>query len=98
MSRSRSKKKLKPTERMSDAKKWLKNGISVFPLTDGYMKRYGVERWIAQEELMILGHKDSVQEENYDRLGVAWEYMYDLLADELKPVPKGTEEHELHLF
>lgn len=90
--------KVKPTERLSDGKKWLKNGIPVNPLTDAYMKRYGVERWMAQEELMILGYKYTVQEENYDREGMEWEYMYDPLADELKPVPKGTEEHELHLF
>jgi len=36
--------------------------------------------------------------ESFDREGIEWEYIYDPLSDELKPVLKGTEEHELHLF
>lgn len=98
MSRPKSKKKLSSSARIEDAKKWLRNGIPVHPLTDAYMKRYGVERWMAQEELMGLGYKEALQVEIFDREGIEWEYMYDPLSDELKPVPKGTEEHELHLF
>ena len=98
MSRPRSKKKLSPTARIGDAKKWLRNGIPVHPLTDAYMKRYGVERWMAQEELVVAGYQETVQVENFEREGIKWEYMCDPLSGELKPAPKGTEEHELHLF
>ncbi len=44
----------------SDAKKWLRNGIPTHTLTDAYMNRYGVERWMAQEELIGLGYKETV--------------------------------------
>jgi len=98
MSRPMSKKKLSSTARIDDAKRWLRKCIPIHPLTDAYMKRYGVERWLAQEELMAFGHKETVQVENLDREGIEWEYQYDPLSDELKPVPKGTEEHELYLF
>lgn len=68
------------------------------PLTDSYMRRYSVERWIAQEELVLLGEKDTVRIEDYDRQGIAWEYRVDGYTGEMKVVPKGTEDHELHLF
>ena len=40
---------------MKDAKRWLRAGVRVMALTDAYMKRYAVERWIAQEELIQTG-------------------------------------------
>ena len=83
---------------MKDAKRWLRAGVRVMVLTDAYMKRYAVERWIAQEELIQTGHKEIVQIENYEREGIVWEYRVDGYNGELKPVPKGTQDHELHLY
>ena len=83
---------------MKDAKRWLRGGVRAMALTDAYMKRYAVERWIAQEELIQTGHKEIVQIENYEREGIVWEYRVDGYNGELKPVPKGTQDHELHLY
>ena len=83
---------------MKDAKRWLRAGVRVMALTDAYMKRYAVERWIAQEELIQTGHKEIVQIENYEREGIVWEFRVDGYTRELKPVPKGTQDHELHLY
>lgn len=98
MSRLRSKKKLSSAARIEDARKWLRTGIPTHLLTAAYVKRYGVEHCMAQEELIGLGYKESVQVESFEREGIEWEYIYDPLSGELKPVPKGTEEHELYLF
>ena len=83
---------------MKDAKRWLRAGVRVMALTDAYMKRYAVERWIAQEELIQTGHKEIVQIENYEREDIVWEYRVDGYTGDLKPVPKGTQDHELHLY
>ena len=98
MATKRSKKRLNHEERIKDAKRWLRTGVSVVLLTDAYMKRYAVERWIAQEELMQIGYKEIVQIENYEREGIVWEFKVDGYTGDLKPVPKGTEDHELHLY
>lgn len=98
MAGARSKKRLSPSARLEDAKRWLKNGIPVHPLTDGYVRRYGVEPWMAQEELIGLGYREEVQIEAYEKEGIEWEFMCDPLSGEMKAVPVGTEEHELHLF
>ena len=83
---------------MTDAKRWLRTGVRAMLLTDAYMKRYAVDRWIAQEELMQIGYKEIVQIENYEREGIAWEFKVDGYTGDLKLVPKGTEDHELHLY
>ena len=62
------------------------------------MKRYGVERWLAQKELMSLGYRDTVLIENYERQGIEWEIKVDGDSGDMKVVPKGTPDHELHLF
>jgi len=98
MARSKSKKRLSAIARIGDAQRRLRNGYPAQPVTDAYMKRYGVERWVAQEELMAIGHREAVQVEKLERKGIDWDYMYDPYSGELKPVPKGTEEHELYLF
>lgn len=85
-------------ERLENAKRWLRDGRVARPLTDSYMKRYSVERWIAQEDLMLLGEKDTVRIEDYERRGIEWEYRVDGYTGEMKVVPKGTTDHELHLF
>ena len=98
MAKKRSKKRLNHEERLTDAKRWLRTGVRAMLLTDAYMKRYAVDRWIAQEELMQIGYKEIVQIENYEREGIAWEFKVDGYTGDLKPVPKGTEDHELHLY
>jgi hypothetical protein len=98
MAKKRSRKRLNPEERMKDAKRWLRGGVRVMALTDAYMRRYAVERWIAQQELMQAGYKEIVQIENYEREGIVWEFRVDGYTGELKPVPKGTKDHELHLY
>lgn len=98
MGQRKSKKRLSAPERLADAKRWLKDGIKVALLTDGYMKRYGLERELAREELCLLGYGETVLIEDYQRDGVEWEYLYDATDGELKPVPVGTQEHELYQF
>ena len=98
MATKRSKKRLSHEERIKDAKRWLRTGVRAVLLTDAYMKRYAVERWVAQEELMQSGYKETVQIEIYEREGIEWEYKVDGYTGDLKPVPKGTEDHELHLY
>ena len=64
------KKRFKAQTRIEKARRWLKAvGRYKGPLTDAYMKRYGVERWLAQKELMSLGYRDMVLIENYERQG-----------------------------
>jgi len=64
------KKRFKAQTRIEKARRWLKAvGRYNGPLTDAYMKRYGVERWLAQKELMSLGYRDMVLIENYERQG-----------------------------
>ena len=55
------KKRFKAQTRIEKARRWLK-ALARYkgPLTDAYMKRYGVERWLAQKELMSLGYRDTV--------------------------------------
>lgn len=98
MATKRSKKRLSHEERIKDAKRWLRTGVRAVLLTDAYMKRYDLERWVAQEELMQIGYKETVQIENYERQGIVWEFKVDGYTGDLKPVPKGTEDHELHLY
>jgi hypothetical protein len=83
---------------MKDALRWLRKGNPARPLTDAYMRRYRVGRWIAREELMSLGYKDDVQIESYEKQGIEWEYMYDPYSDEMKPVPAGTQQDAVHRF
>jgi hypothetical protein len=93
------KKRFKTQTRNEKARRWLKVGARYKgPLTDAYMKRYGVERWLAQEELMSLGCRDKVLIENYERQGIEWEIKVDGYSGDMKVVPKGTPDHELHLF
>ena len=64
------KKRFKAETRIEKARRWLKVGARYKgPLTNAYMKRYGVERWLAQKELMSLGYRDMVLIENYERQG-----------------------------
>ena len=93
------KERFKTQTRIEKARRWLRVGARYQgPLTDAYMKRYGVERWLAQEELTFLGCRDTVLIENYERQGIEWEIKVDGYSGDMKVVPKGTPDHELHLF
>ena len=93
------KQRFKTQTRIEKARRWLKVGARYKgPLTDAYMKRYGVQRWLAQEELMSLGCRDKVLIEDYERRGIEWEIKVDGYSGDMKVVPKGTPDHELHLF
>jgi hypothetical protein len=85
--------------RIEKARRWLKVGARrKGPLTDAYMQRYGVERWLAQDELMSLGYRGTVLIEDYERQGIEWEMRIDGYSGDMKVVPKGTPDCELHLF
>jgi hypothetical protein len=93
------KKRFKAQTHIEKARRWLKVRVRYKgPLTNAYMKRYGVERGLAQKELMSLGYSDTVLIENYERLGIEWEIKIDGYSGDMKVVPKGTPDHELHLF
>ena len=47
---------------------------------------------------MSLGYRDTVLIENYERLGIEWEIKIDGYSGDMKVVPKGTPDPELHLF
>jgi hypothetical protein len=95
--KKRSRKKLDAEERKRDAKKWLFRGIPKDLLVT-YAQRYGVSTSTAHHELVALGFKDNLSIEFYEAEGVEWEYKYDGYAGELKVVPKGIPDWELHQF
>jgi len=47
---------------------------------------------------MSFGYRDTVLIENYERQGIEWEIKVDGNSGDMKVVPKGTPDHELHLF
>jgi hypothetical protein len=95
--KKRSRKKLDAKGRKRDAKKWLSQGIPKDLLVT-YTQRYGISTFTAHYELVELGFKDNLSIQFYEAEGVEWEYRYDGYAGELKAVPKGTPEWELHQY
>ena len=53
---------------------------------------------MACNELFELGYGDDLRIEQYERDGIEWEYKVDGYTGEMKVVPKGTPDWELHLF
>lgn len=90
-----SKKKLRYKSRLSDAKKWLANHPQK-DLLNAYSKRYGVNKMIADEELMTLGYYDELFIQHYEKEGIEWEYKVEPLSGDMVVVPKETEDHELY--
>jgi hypothetical protein len=90
-------KKLTKEERMRNARKWL-DRRRTRGLLDAYTARYKVSEVVAYYELFELGYGDFLRIEQFEQDGIEWEYMYDGYTDELKVVPKGTPEWELHDF
>lgn len=92
----KSKKKFTTSERMADAKRWLKiRPRGVKSLVTAYSKRYKVKQHIAENELMQIGWYDEVMIEYYERNGIEWEYRHDGYSGDTKVVPVGTENSEL---
>lgn len=90
-------KKLKPKERMSNAKKWLGN-YHIKNLVHSYAKRYKVDSQIAYYELIEIGFKDEIAIEQYESKGIEWEYKVDGYTGDMLVVPKGTPEWKLHNY
>lgn len=91
-----SKKKLRyKSSRLNDAKKWLANHPQK-DLLNAYSKRYGVNKMIADEELMTLGYYDELFIQHYEKEGIEWEYKVEPLSGDMVVVPKETEDHELY--
>ena len=90
-------KKLSKERRMKNARKWLDlhwpDG-----LLEAYCSRCKVSEVVACNELFELGYGGDVRIEQYERDGIEWEYKVDGYTGEMKVVPKGTPDWELHLF
>lgn len=90
-------KKLDPDSRKQNAKKWLLQG-KPRDLLSSYSQRYGVSSTICQFELEELGYGDQLRIQFYEKEETEWEYKYDGYTGEMKVVPKGTPDWELHMF
>ena len=92
----KSKKKLDAGSRKHDARKWLSSRDGPHRnYVSRYVKRYGVEESVVEEELYALGYYDNVYSEELAARGINVEYIVNPLTGELVLVPEGTEEHEL---
>ncbi len=90
-----SKKKLAGKGRLNDAEKWLSNHPQK-DLINSYSKRYGVDKQVAERELMKLGYYDEICIQRYEEDGIEWEYKVEPTSGEMVVVPIGTEEHEMY--
>ncbi|NHN39990.1 hypothetical protein G8764_22055 [Pseudomaricurvus alcaniphilus] len=92
-----SKKKLAGKGRITDATRWLKQ-LRNFPenLVEAYSKRYKVSEIDAREELVGIGYYEAVLIQEYEKIGIEWEYRVEPLSGDMIVVPKGIEEHELY--
>ena len=89
-------KKLKPADRLVNAKKWLLGPNSrTKDLISAYCKRYKVSPTDAYYELIELGYKDELAIQYYEKEGIEWEYKHDGYTGIYLVVPKGTEDWDL---
>jgi len=89
---------MRPDERKQDALEWLGKGRFPNNLLAAYSERYGIPEAEAHWELLELGYGDDVRIQNYEAEGIEWEYKVDGYSGEMKVVPKGTPDWELHLY
>lgn len=94
----RSRRKFVREERKSDARRWLLQRGIPENLLESYTERYRIPESEAHTELLELGYGDYVRIQYYEQNGIEWEYKVDGYAGEMKVVPKGTPDWELHLF
>jgi len=90
-------KKLDADGRIRDARKWLLR-CATKDLRLTYAKRYGVSDAVAYHELLELGYSDELSIQFYESQGIEWEYRFDGYAGDMRVVPKGTPDWELHLY
>jgi len=57
-----------------------------------------VAETVAYVELLQLGYGDDLKIQEYERQGIAWEYKVDGYTGDMKVVPIGTPDWELHLY
>ena len=95
--RRTSRSKLTSQQRKSDARKRLFKPGRPSDILKGYVQRFKVSEMVAYEELLWLGFEDELRIQQCDREGIAWEYKVDPLTDDMKVVPEGTPDWELHL-
>ena len=93
----KSKTKLSQTDRLLDARRWLRTPTCPqSKLIKSYKKRYGVNESVAFSELNQLGCRDQLMITEYEENNIKWEYMVEPMSGEMIVVPEGTEEHELY--
>lgn len=88
-------------DRKRDAKKWLQSRASASTLGNlvrGYSRRYRISEGEAQLELWEIGYGEEVRIQYYKKEGIEWEFKMDGYTGEMKVVPLGTPEWELHWF
>ena len=89
--------KLTVKARKQDARRWLERHIPKDLLT-AYSKRYGIPGGDAHIELTELGFDDTLRIQFYEHEGTQWEYRVDGYTGEMKVVPRGTPDWELHQY
>ena len=97
MKKPRSRRRLTPEVRLKNARKWLVQSPRADLLSE-YRRRYSVEESVAYVELVQLGYRDDLRIQEYERQGIAWEYKVDGYTGDMKVVPEGTPDWELHLY
>ena len=84
-------------ERQSKAKSLLKKNHPK-DIVAWYSKKFKINESAATIELYELGYYEEIQINYYQKNNIDWEYKYDGFSGELKAVPKGTEDSDLHLY
>ena len=97
MKKPRSRRQLSPDARLKNARKWLAERPTE-DLLNQYRRCYHVTEMVAYVELVQLGYEDTLRIQAYERDGIAWGYMVDGYSGDMKVVPKGMPEWELHLY
>jgi hypothetical protein len=95
--KAKTRQKLAPKARKQDALRWLMRDIPK-NLLAAYSKRYGLAGGDAHVELIELGFDDTLRIQFYECEGTEWEYKMDGYTGEMKVVPKGTPDWELHQY
>ena len=95
--KSKSRTKYTQEQRKKDARKWLMRHLAR-DLVDEYSRRYKISRAQAEHEVVSLGFRDEIRIQGFERDGIEWEYKVDGYSGDMKVVPKGTPDWELHLY
>jgi hypothetical protein len=55
-------------------------------------------RWLPTQRLVQLGYQDTLSMQEYERQGIAWEYRVGGYSGDMKVVPRGILDWDLHLY